>query len=83
MVEIVTAEEYIKNNLYITKDDIESVHDSLTMVIQCMQEFTKFHVQAALKSAAEKGKTKINDELMAILIDKQSILNAYPLDNIK
>jgi hypothetical protein len=49
---------------------------------------TKLHVEAALKSASEK--VRLTDFAYEFLqegaydaIDKESILNAYPLDNIK
>jgi hypothetical protein len=52
-------------------------------------EFAKLHVEAALKEAVEKAKTKKtyrgNDSSMLVkkVIDKDSILNSYPLTNIK
>jgi hypothetical protein len=83
-----TAEEFLKNKVYITKDDIEDVHDSLITVTNTMIEFAKLHVEAALKNASEKAKMQTRnknkfDELNYNIIHKQSILNAYPLDNIK
>lgn len=49
---------------------------------------TKLHVEAALKAASEKA--RLTDFAYEFLqegaddaIDKESILNAYPLDNIK
>jgi hypothetical protein len=50
-------------------------------------EFTKLHVQAALKAAAENaetwGPTHDGDGRHINGIDKESIINAYPLTNIK
>lgn len=53
-----------------------------------MIEFAKLHVEAALKSASKK--VELTDFAYEFLqegaydaIDKDSILNAYPLDNIK
>lgn len=48
-------------------------------------EFTKFHVQAALKEAAEKAEVITCDEHGQDVcnVNEQSILNAYPLTNIK
>ena len=54
-------------------------------ISEWMIEFTKLHVEAALRSAAENAGVNWNgagSDLDA-LVDKQSILNAYPLDNIK
>lgn len=49
-------------------------------------EFAKFHVEAALKAASNKATT--NSEYIGsygegLDVDKKSILNAYPLTNIK
>lgn len=51
-------------------------------------EYAKFHVEAALKAASKKA--SLTDFAYEFLqegaydaIDKESILNAYPLDNIK
>ncbi len=56
-------------------------------------EFAKIHVAAALEAASEKAKTKSRKKSFKvssgieydyiISVDKSSILNAYPLDNIK
>ena len=53
-----------------------------------MFEFARVHVEAALKAASEK--VKLTDFAYEFLqegaydaIDKDTILNAYPLDNIK
>ena len=56
--------------------------------IAFMKTFAKLHVKAALKEASEKAKTKKiyrgTDSSMLVkkVIDKESILNAYPLTNI-
>jgi hypothetical protein len=50
-------------------------------------EFTKRHVDAALKAASEKAELDYGNgscrECGSDKIDKQSILTAYPLDLIK
>jgi len=71
---MITAENFI--NQWITKpldnNDVENL----------MIEFAKLHVEAALKQASEKAEW--NDyNLASIEIDKDSILDAYSLDNIK
>jgi len=50
-----TAEEYLKEKVYITDDGIEDVHDSLSSVAEAMRNFAKMHVEAALKKASEIG----------------------------
>ena len=58
-------------------------------IYKAMIEFAKLHVEAALKEASEKA--KLTSEVCEVLqehwfeeyIDKNSILNSYPLDNIK
>jgi hypothetical protein len=51
-------------------------------------EFAKLHVEAALKAASEKGYGLYENEgewrgVSKSKINKKSILNAYPLTNIK
>ena len=48
-------------------------------------EFARLHVKAALEAAAEKAETERGylNNLPVIYVTKKSILNAYPLDNIK
>lgn len=50
-----------------------------------LREFAKLHVEAALKAASEKadGIDGDNFYIPNTAIDKESILNAYPLTNIK
>ena len=47
-----------------------------------MIEFAKLHVKAALKEASEKAEWK-GYTLAAVEICNYSILDAYPLENIK
>jgi hypothetical protein len=49
---------------------------------QAMIAFAKIHVEAALKSAVENAELT-RDSANNEIIDKDSILNAYPLENIK
>jgi hypothetical protein len=72
---IPTAEELILRNLTVYNNQI-SVENSVKLMI----EFAKLHVQAALKEASINAKHLGTSEDS---IDEQSILNAYPLDNIK
>lgn len=59
-------------------------------VIKKLQDFAKLHVQAALKAASEKVKTKYKKKTGVSystigneMIDKKSILNSYSLNNIR
>lgn len=58
-------------------------------ITDMMVEFAQYHVKAALKSASENYKMKIKDNVHELHmnddwmeVDKESILNAYPLDDI-
>jgi len=94
MEKIVTAEEWL--NLHCKPDDwsasSECLHDGLftNNVINYMNEFAKLyarhHVKAALKAASENAVAKEDPADYGtgeIWVDEKSILNAYPLDNIK
>lgn len=70
---IPTAEEFFNN-----KGIFGSMEERLS---QYAIEFAKLHVQAALESAAEK--LPYDDRLNQDMMLKQSILDAYPLINIK
>ena len=91
MEKIPTAEEILNDKVYITKDGIEDVHDSLSTVADVMIEFAKRHVKQALKEASEKATvTPIDHEEISEGsfrpiwgVDDDSILNSYSLDNIK
>jgi hypothetical protein len=66
--------------------------------IKAMIDFTKLHVEQALKEASESRCIKMHDKIwfaqslepgtkildtVNITVDKDSILNSYPLENIK
>lgn len=80
MKNIPTAAEYVQLNFdSIDEFDFESNRRNLI-------EFARIHVEAALKEASEKAEleyshTEYGDDIMKV--DKESILNAYPLTNIK
>lgn len=54
-------------------------------ITQAMIEFAKLHVEAALTEASKttKWKEQITMQGLQVTIIKSSILNAYPLTNIK
>ena len=84
MEKIPTAEEILNDRVYITQDGIEDVHDSISTVAEAMIEFAKLHVEAALKVASESARLKeLEVHLSDGSVDKDSILNAYPLEKIK
>ena len=66
---IPTAEEFL-----------ETDKDWNRTTAQMMIEFAKLHVEEALKQASEQ--VYVSDTVFCE-IDKDSILNAYPLENIK
>lgn len=81
MSKIPTAEEFVmRGHLWVGDDkDVDDLAKSHI-------EFAKLHVKAALKEASEKASTTYSEELLlgeVYNIDKDSILNAYPLENIK
>lgn len=80
---MITAEE-IYNDFYFNYKGDGNV------ILETMKEFTKLHVAAALEAVTEE--VKVNEEysydiydnsILTAKIDKNSILNAYPLNNIK
>jgi len=94
MENTLTAKGYISKNLtdfwgdgvaQYTKEDVE----------KSMIEFAKMHVTAALKEASKKVEHTIDTDWVDfhdfskghnginVIIDKDSILNSYPLENIK
>lgn len=63
-------------------------HDGIFVlrnIEEFMIEFAKLHVEAALKEASEKAELEGDEGSIFdyISVDKDSILNAYPLENIK
>lgn len=57
-------------------------HPSLS-ASEIMKDFAKLHVEAALKAASEKAIAIPSEEDIEEYVDKDSILNSYPLKNIK
>lgn len=73
-----TAEEFAKSIWE------EAVIDWVTK--KRMIEFAKYHVEQALKAAADKAEINYlggNSDINDFSIDRNSILNSYNLDNIK
>jgi hypothetical protein len=81
MEKIPTAEELIETNYFHLHLDTDSI--CLGSIHDAMIEFAKLHVEAALKEASERyeyDEIHISDNPEFL---KDSILNSYPLNNIK
>lgn len=81
---IPTAEEFAWSQ----EEDFKTIlaEANYQEVYNLMIEFAKLHVEMALKEASENAELKyrINDiSCNDKILDKKSILNAYPLTNIK
>jgi prophage maintenance system killer protein len=77
---IPTAGEFLTNYLRTNGIIFYTPRD----VKQAMIEFAKLHVEAALKQASEKAYYRdFNEYVCRSEENKQSILNSYPLTNIK
>jgi len=93
MKNIPTAEKFLSDNIDRTyfphiDESIEDKKGEVLTILDCMNEFAKLHVKAALKAAAEKARLDEwpsfdEDEPLYYTIDKESIMDAYPLCNIK
>lgn len=81
---ILTAQEVLDSNLGF--DEFDQPIWTNKSVKRAMIEFAKQHVEAALKEASEKVKRYdeyLGSEEWERGIDKESILNAYPKENIR
>jgi hypothetical protein len=84
MSKIPTVEEFLKevspNDKFGLRIDLGN---SKKHIYEIMRRFAKLHVEAALKEAAKK--VIVNNYIGegGIKVSKNSILNAYPLENIK
>lgn len=75
-MKIPTAEEFISR----THSEVPVFLEDIEIL---MVEYAKLHVTEALKQASEKAKTRFIPFTDDEEVDKQSIFNAYPLENIK
>ena len=88
---IPTAEEWLLNHKEMSKYDVADYDEGGYLGVnekalyKIMIEFAKLHVEAALKAAYEKAEINDFDEHFEYSpsVDKDSILNSYPLDLIK
>ena len=90
-----TAKEFLRNKKStVGLRSQSSPLGSEGLEVEIMIEFAKFHVQKALEvaskeadlydidSASNIGNQYYGDEV-TIIVEKESILNSYPLENIK
>ncbi len=80
MKDLPTVEEFLPKN--------ENGRYSRNEVEKAMIEFAKLHVEAALKEASKKAQIKYEysgnvGEYCDEFVDVNSIINSYPLENIK
>jgi hypothetical protein len=81
---MITAEEFLRVNfeIEISKDRIGYVET--VYAYKAMIAFAKYHVEQALKEACENADTIYRgDSFGDYVVDKNSILNSYPPENIK
>lgn len=99
-----TAEQWLLNHKELSMYDVESYDEGGYLGVdegalyRIMTEFAKFHVEAALKSAAENSKVHLSEDWIrkeetiyhgqlihpiTVRVEQESILNSYPLENIK
>jgi hypothetical protein len=85
-----TAEQYILENFEVNHADKD--------IQEAMIGFAKYHVEQALKAANKNAEVRVtenaliedgscyttyDDGVISVRVDKDSILSAYPLENIK
>jgi len=82
MNKIPTAKEYLQTLRDKCLVDFVRASDRVK-VEEGLIEFAKLHVEAALKKADYLSEIKMPEGSWEDIDDKDFILNAYPLDNIK
>lgn len=88
---MITAENFLNENYFNIIIDIRETFVSPADISQAMIEFAKLHVEEALKQTSEKIELLDDKECWrncscekpCKMVNKNSILNAYPLKNIK
>ena len=78
-----TAEEFLKELQFEYEETGEYKMYFAIDIPNKLREFAKIKVTEALKKASKQARTMTNNESTSIIVDKDSILNAYPLDLIK
>lgn len=88
---IPTAEEFIKEYLGVDDEFIESMREQMANLsgfdfdnlTDLMVEFTKFHRIKILEAAAKNASHNHKVYDSTFIINKNSILESYPIENIK
>jgi hypothetical protein len=91
MSKIPTADEFLNKEYYLIVLDSKDTWVNVGDMERAMIEFAKLHVIEALKAASERAFTESTSPAIGGCIEcnetgcvnKESILNAYPLTNIK
>lgn len=92
-----TAREFLKDTYKKNNKEYDSYEIQLPSVEEDLIEFAKFHVKAALEAASKKGLVIVHDYdenkdwttnhylygENNVKVDEESILKAYPEENIK
>ena len=80
-----TAKEFLLKEIpdHIKREGFSFGDLNSKIIEKAMIECTKFYVQEALKSATEKAELRLERYSDDWYIDNSSILNAYPMENIK
>ena len=81
---IITAEEFLEDFDYGNQELGTDIN--YPMIERCMVEFAKLHVAAALNEAANEADVEAVDaDMYGVIweVDLNSILESYPLANIK
>lgn len=73
--EIPTAEEFLNRDESRVFNEVD--------ITQAMIEFAKLHVAQALLKASENAQTECDEGGETGFVNKETVLNAYPLENIK
>ena len=73
--QIPTAEEFLNRD--------ESGVFNKVDITQAMIEFAKLHVTAALQAASKNAQPTYDEGGILGFVDKETVLDAYPLTNIK
>ena len=81
---IPTAKEFIKSTELVVKFDNTQGCILEEELPNLFIQFAKLHVEAALRIASEKATVIRDKEFHTIShVNKKSILNSYPIENIK
>jgi hypothetical protein len=86
MNKIPTAEDFLQEHSKISHFYDDKTNQMVCFsadVQQALIDFAKLHVELALKTAAENAIIIPSEEDIEEYVDQKSIINAYPLDNIK